>query len=248
MESRAQTSSATLPSSSVVWDRFLKVTVGCALQSGFCTGNLSVRAPGASQSDLLAAGDYSVAAGATKVLDFDPGGAASKQLDSLQSVVVRVAPSPGQGDAFEATLQVEHRSEPSGGDGAGTYNLGGVKSRRHRRYFTIGGFTDKNIYVLWAGELSMHENKPARCVKGRRVKIQKRVGKRWVTVATTRTARVARRIHPGWSAKYVTKLLPLEPSRRFRALAPRVRVRRQICLRAVSGSIRGSGKSRAART
>jgi hypothetical protein len=246
VRSAAQTSSATLPSSSVVWDGLLKVTVGCSLQSGSCTGFLSVRAPGASQSDDLVGGDYSVAAGATKVLSFDPGGDASKQLDSLRSVVVRVEPSMGQGDPFEATLQIEHRSGSGDGSGGGAGPGSPRKSRKHRRYFTIGGFTDKNIYVLWAGELSTHDNGAARCVKRKLVKIQKRVGKHWVTVGATRSARVAKRAHPGWTAKYQTKLLPLEPTHRFRALAPRVKVGRQICLRAVSGSIRGSGKSRTA--
>src|SRR5204862_7934309 len=131
--------SATLPSSSVVWDRFLKVTVGCSLQSGSCTGNLSVRAPGASESDDLTGGDYSVAAGAAKTLSFDPGGAAPKQLDSLQRVVVRVSPSMGQGDPFEATLKVEHPSGSGGGGGRGRAHLAPGKAAEPRAHNHLRG-------------------------------------------------------------------------------------------------------------
>lgn len=238
VRSDAQSSSATLPSSSVVWDRLLKVTVGCALQSGSCTGNLSVRAPGASESDNLAGGDYSVAAGTTKTLSFDPGGAASKQLDSLQSVVVRIAPSMGQGDPFEATLQVEHPSG-SGGGGSGGSNLPPARSRKHRRHIIFAGFTEKTTLIVWAGELYTQETRTAKCVKHKLLKVQKRVGRRWLTVGTIRTG-AAKREHPGFSAKF-SKLFPIDRSHRFRALAPRVKVGRQICLRATSRSVAGSG-------
>jgi hypothetical protein len=220
VRSAAQGASATLPSSFVVWDGTLKVTVGCTLQSGSCTGSLSVRAPGASEPDDLAAGDYSVAAGATTIVRLDPGGSASRQLNALRSVVVRIVPSMGQGDPFEATLGVKRPA----------------KSRKHRRYFTFLGGTEKNTEVLWQGELSTHENRTAACVRHKLVKIQKKVGRRWVTVARTRTAATTRPAHPGSSASY-SKLLPLDPAHLFRALAPRVRVRGQICLKAASRAV-----------
>ena len=236
VRSVAQSPSATLPSSSVAWDGTLvKVTVGCELQTGSCTGSLSARAPGASQSDELVAGDYSVAAGVKKTLSFVPDASASKQLDSLHSVVVRMAPSMGQGDPFEATLGVEHRSGPGGGPPP-------PRSRKHPRYFTLGGFTEKNTLILWAGELGSTDTGTAKCVTNKLVKIQKRVGRRWVTVGRTRTTKRAKREHPGWSAKFVTKFLPLEPSRKFRAYTPRVTVGRQICLPATSPTVPGTGR------
>jgi hypothetical protein len=234
----AQSSSATLPSSSVAWDGTLvKVAVRCELASGSCTGHLAARAPGASQSDELAAGDYSVAAGATKVLGLVPGPAESKRLDSLKTVVVRIAPSTGQGDPFEKTLQVEHRAAP--GDGGSGDGGPPRRSRKHPRYLIFAGFTEKTTLIVWAGELYTNETRTAKCVAHKLLRVQKRVGRRWLTVGTIRTG-AAKREHPGYSAKF-SKLFPIDRSHRFRALAPRVKVGRQICLRATSRSLPGRG-------
>jgi hypothetical protein len=162
-------------------------------------------------------------------------------MDSLQSVVVRIVPSMGQGDAFEATLQVEHRSGSGGGGsgGSGSPGLPPKRTRKHRRYFTFAGFTEKSTLIVWAGELSTKETGTAKCVKHRIVKVQKQVGRRWVTVGSIRTG-PATREHPGFSAKF-SKLFSKDTNHRFRAFAPRVKVGRQICLAAKSRSLPGSG-------
>jgi hypothetical protein len=235
--SAADTGGATLPESSVLWNGALNVAVGCGLSSGTCSGFVSVRAPGAAESESLVGGDYSVPAGATKTFRFDPGGPETRQLERLDSVVVKLSPRPDGGEGTEATLRVVHKPAPDEGGPQGGGGGGPSKnaSHSHERQFTfLAGVEDGKDY--WQGSLFEESRRPfPACIKKQLILIQRKVGSRWHTVARTHTSARLNRNH---EATFI-KILP-EVHDRFRAVAPRSRVRGEICRRAVSRVVSGA--------
>jgi hypothetical protein len=228
-------SSATLPQGFVTWDSAggsLKVVVGCALSSGTCSGFLGVYTPDGSTN--LTGSDYSAPAGGQQTVNMDPGGAASKQLDKLDSVLVRVQPSMGQGDALEQTLSVVRKSSSGGGGGGGGGGGSGGKHNctRCHRFFEFFSGVEKNIAVF-QGHLFTKNPGTARCVKHKLVEIQKKLGGHWVTVGRTHTGS-AKRGHPGYSAAIVPKTLTWDHVHLFRAVSPKLKVGKLTCLKAVS--------------
>jgi hypothetical protein len=238
MPAGAEGGGASLPESSVLWNGALNLSVACGLSSGTCSGFVSVRAPGAAESEVLVGGDYSVPAGATRTLRFDPGGSETKQLERLDSVVVKLSPRPDGGEGAEATLRVVHKPAPGEGGSPGGGSPGGgnppKKSHRHERQFTfLAGVEGGKDY--WNGTLFEKNNRVAGCLKGQLVLIQRRNGSHWHTVARTRTRSKLNRRH---EATFL-RVLP-EDHGVFRAVAPKSRFRKEICGRAVSKAVSGA--------
>jgi hypothetical protein len=161
---RAESTTVSLPGSTAVWDGAqIRVDVQCALPMGACTGNMSGTAPGDSQP--FAGSDYNVPANTTATVGLDPGGASDERINALSSIVVRLTPSAGQGDPVEREMRL-------------------VKTHRRRVTLTIGRSATGRLVAR--GGVDALDNFAA-CAQHVTVKIERRSGTDWVTVATTAT-------------------------------------------------------------
>ena len=103
----AVAASVTLSGTTVKWDGMFHVPVHCD-GATTCAGDITVRAPGADQSNVFVRDHYSVPAGTTKSIALDPAGSDNAKIDALSSVIVRLEPVGEQ--PVEATMKLDKAS------------------------------------------------------------------------------------------------------------------------------------------